>query len=280
MTTHLVSFAHSAIAIAYHGDLPAQVVDFLYGHLPAVPNGPPPALTYHLHSDGPDLLILRRGETLLYRGPSAAAAAELLLGDSGQALAASSRDGLLFHAAGLAGPGCGLLLPGPTGCGKSTLAAWLNHQGLAYLSDELVFVAFGSTMLQGFTRPLHLKPPARSVLPAGLETPRFSTPYGHLVAPAGVLNSAPLTHLIFPTYQPGGSFSLRPLSPARAGLGLMQGLLNARNLPGHGFAEVSRLVRQVPAYHLGYGHFEQLRGWLQGLPTCAAALFDKDGDLA
>jgi hypothetical protein len=266
MTTRLVSFANSTIAVTYQGDLPAQIVDFLYRHIPVIPNASSPTLTYHLRSDEPDLLTLQRGDTLLYRGHSAAAAAELLLGDSGQALAASSRGGLLFHAAGLFGSGRGLLLSGPTGCGKSTLAAWLLSQGLAYLSDELVFVASGSATLQGFTRPLNLKPPARSVLPAGLDAPIFSTPHADLVSPACTLNIAPLTQIIFPTYQPGGNFSLHPLSPARAGLALMQCLLNARNLPDHGFAEISRLARQVPAYQLDYGHFEQLRGWLSGQP--------------
>jgi hypothetical protein len=173
MTTRLVSFANSTITVTYHGDLPAQIVDFLYRHIPVIPNASSPTLTYHLRSDEPDLLTLQRGDTLLYRGHSAAAAAELLLGDSGQALAASSRGGLLFHAAGLSGSGRGLLLSGPTGCGKSTLAAWLLSRGLAYLSDELVFVASGSATLQGFTRPLNLKPPARSVLPAGLDARIF-----------------------------------------------------------------------------------------------------------
>ncbi|GIK40681.1 MAG: hypothetical protein BroJett011_45140 [Chloroflexota bacterium] len=266
MTTRLVSFANSTIAVTYHGDLPAQIVDFLYRHISAIPNAPPPTLTYHLCGDEPDLLTLQRGDTLLYRGHSAAAAAILLLGDSGQALAASSQGGLLFHAAGLAQLGHGLLLPGPTGCGKSTLAAWLLSRGLAYLSDELIFVASGSVMLQGFTRPLNLKPPARSILPADLDAPLFSTPYTDLVSPACTLNTAPLIQIIFPTYQPGGSFSLRPLSPARAGLALMQCLLNARNLPDHGFAEISRLTRQAPAYQLDYGHFEQLQGWLESQP--------------
>ncbi|MFN8459220.1 MAG: hypothetical protein U0401_31985 [Anaerolineae bacterium] len=58
---------------------------------------------------------------------------------------------------------------------------------------------------------------------------------------------------------------LRPLSQAQAGLALMQCLLNARNLPEHGFPEVTRLIRQVPAYHLGYSHFGQLEGQIEQL---------------
>jgi hypothetical protein len=39
-------------------------------------------------------------------------------------------------------------------------------------------------------------------------------------------------------------------------------LINARNLPEHGFLEVTRLARTVPAFSLRYGDFAQLEQWV------------------
>ena len=53
-------------------------------------------------------------------------------------------------------------------------------------------------------------------------------------------------------------FELRRLSRAQAGLELMQCLINARNLPDHGFPEVTRLARAMPAYKMTYANFAQI----------------------
>jgi hypothetical protein len=45
----------------------------------------------------------------------------------------------------------------------------------------------------------------------------------------------------------------------------MEGLINARNLEEHGFPEVARLARLIPAYELTYGAFEQIEGKIEGL---------------
>jgi hypothetical protein len=38
----------------------------------------------------------------------------------------------------------------------------------------------------------------------------------------------------------------------------MQCLINARNLPDHGFPEITRLARSVPAYKMTYANFVQV----------------------
>lgn len=277
MTTRQVSFANSAITITYQGDLPTRLVDFLYRHVPLETAGStPPHVGYHLRDDDyPGQLTLSRGETLLYRGDSPAVAAELLLGDSCHHLADRSQGGLLLHAAGLTWQGHALLLPGQTGAGKSTLAAWLVSRGFGYLTDELVFVPWGQNSAQGLTRPLNLKRPARPLWQTNLAASDqsahvLSTPHSDLVAPTlfGAVpppGEPPLSLIIFPRYEPGSDPALRPLSRAKAGLALMQCLLNARNLPDHGFTEVTRLARQLPAYHMQYSNFSQLEGQIESL---------------
>lgn len=278
MATRLISFANSTIAISYEGDQPARIVNFLYQHVPAaVQNATELPLTYRLFcSDSSGRLSLYRGDTLLYTGDSPAAVAAWLLGDSCHHLAAHSRGGLLFHGAALALNGQGLLLPGQSGSGKSTLAAWLLSQGCNYLSDELVFVPWESDRLQGFPRPLNLKSPALAILQpyldsAGLAGHILRTPYADLIPadlfrPNSTLAGVTLERIVFPSYSPGSEFSLSPLSRAKAGMTLMRCLLNARNLPEHGFAEISRLVRQVPAYQLRYDNFSQIDSWLRNQP--------------
>jgi hypothetical protein len=266
--TRLITFAGSSVAISYSGARPARIVDFLYRHVPAGSNIPP-HLTYRLiPGDEPDRLALYRDAVLIYEGDSEAALAELLLGDTCYHLAARSRGGLLFHAGGLAWEGKGLLLPGGIAAGKSTLTAWLAAKGLDYLTDELVFVPQGANAVQAFTRPLNLKSPSRAVLQNLIDFERnaahiLSGPNSDLIPPT-LLNPAnrfgepPLGLVIFPRYLPGSDFVLRPLSKAQAGLELMQCLVNARNLPDHGFAEITRLAQIAPAYKMSYADFDQV----------------------
>jgi hypothetical protein len=72
------------------------------------------------------------------------------------------------------------------------------------------------------------------------------------------LSEPPLGLIVFPRYLPGSDLALRPLSKAQAGLALMECLVNARNLPGHGFSEIARLARRAPAYKLNYADFDQI----------------------
>lgn len=258
-----VSFGGSAVAIEYSGSRPAAIVDFLFQRVPTA-SGVPPHVTYRIEPGSqPERLALYRDATLIYEGDSEATLAELLLGDTCHHLADKSQGGLLFHAAGLARQGQGLLLPGGIGAGKSTLAAWLATRGLEYLTDELVFVPWGSHTMQALVRPLNLKSTSRAVLQGHLEEHTaymLSSPHADLILPQsiGTLWELPLSLIIFPHYEPGSEFAWRALSKAQAGLALMQCLTNARNLPEHGFSEIARLAKAAPAYSMSYASLGQI----------------------
>jgi hypothetical protein len=281
----LISFAGSVSAITYSGDRPAQIVDFLYRHTAPTGNKDNGEIENTLHpypsyrllaGSMSDDLTLHRGDTLLYQGNSLPLVTELLLGDMAHYLTAQSHSGLVFHAAAVALNKRGLLLPGLSGAGKSTLVAWLLCQGFDYLTDELVFIPWGSVTMQGFTRPLNLKAPLWSILPVGLNLAQpagqiLTTPHTDLVQPTlfrpdNTAGEVTLAQIVFPSYQSGSELALQSISGARAGLGLMECLLNARNLPEHGLSETGRLARQIPAYQLRYGHCSQLEQWLETLP--------------
>lgn len=275
MPTLLVSFAGTTLTINYQGRIAARVVDHLYRHV-STADICSSTVGYHLSSDDScEGLRLQREETLLYKGNCAGTLAESLLGDSCNQLAVHCRTGTLFHAAALSRWGHTFILPGRSGAGKSTLTAWLVSQGFDYLTDELVFIPWETNTIEGFTRPLSLKKPARSVLCDHFnfekqEKDILSSTYIDLVPPTLLYRSqlphkAPLTLIIFPCYQANHAFELRQLSKAQAGLTLMQTLINARNLPEHGFSEITRLVRHIPAHTMRYSTFAQVETHLKGL---------------
>ncbi len=264
----IVSFGGSAVAIEYSGERAVASVAFLFQHVPAEGNVAP-HVTFCVASDEQsEDLTLYRDETLVYAGDCQATWAELLLGETCHHLADRSQGGLLFHAAGLACRGRGVLLPGGIGAGKSTLSAWLASKGLDYLTDELVFVPQGSNRMQAFVRPLNLKNASLPVLQdcidfEGRAAHVLSGPQATLVGPRAFQSSVaadeqPLGLVVFPRYQPGADFALRPLSKAQGGLELMQCLINARNLPDYGLAEIARLAQAAPAFCMSYASFEQV----------------------
>jgi hypothetical protein len=267
MPKRLLSFAGSAVMVKYEGPQPERIIDFLYRDVDD-DGGIVPHSTFCLTENAAGQLQLTQDGELLYEGDSIAAAADLLLGKSCYHLADRSERGLLFHAGGLCRQGKGLLLPGTMGAGKTTLAAWLLGRGFDYLTDELVFVPQETRTMWPFPRPLNLKRPARFLFEAQInfddsndqilsaDTTDLIPPT--LFNPNTSLSEPQLDLIIFPNYQAGNDFELCHLSKAQTGLELMQCLINARNLSGHGFPEVTRLARSVPAYKMTYSSFAQI----------------------
>lgn len=270
----LIGFAGSAVVVEYRGARATSIVDFLYRYTPGPSTAPRFAtfrLTAHHQSDQ---LFLYKDQQLFYKNSSDAAVAEILLGETCHSLAQDGRGGVLFHAAAVARQGQGILIPGGIGAGKTTLAAFLLSKGLTYLTDELVFVPNKSTKLQAFTRPLNVKNPSLPVLAPYLYAEQQAEsmlcnahscliPH-NLIGPAEPRAQAPINLILFPHFNPKSQLDIRPLSSAQAGLALMQCLVNARNLPQHGFKDIVRLSQLAPGYRLEYSSFEQLERWLDG----------------
>lgn len=261
-----VHFANSAVAMEYEGARAAAIVEFLFRHIESA-GAVVPHVTYQVLVQA-DELRLQRDDVTLYRGSSDADCADILLGDSTHELADRSTGGLLFHAAGLTWQGRGLLLPGRIASGKTTLSAWLATQGFDFLSDELIFVPTGSTLMQALTRPLNVKSPSRSVLRPYFDldlhaTQFFSTPRGDLIPiellrPENEVSTPALATIILPQHAVEAAFTVERLSPGQAAFALIDTVVNARNLPDHGMPELARLARLIPAHRLVYSTFAQL----------------------
>ena len=67
--------------------------------------------------------------------------------------------GVVLHAAAVGHKGIAILIPGATGSGKSSLAAWLLANGFDYLTDEIAILTDAGTIL-GLPRALVIKPGA------------------------------------------------------------------------------------------------------------------------
>ncbi|MEM7342777.1 MAG: hypothetical protein AAF485_00910 [Chloroflexota bacterium] len=280
----LISFAGSTIAIDVAGQQAADIVSFLYRDIPDVPMidaGPTTMLRLVSPKSDRQSFELYRDDQLLYESDNTTAMAERLLGESCYHLADRSQGGLLFHAACVQRDGKGIMLVGESGAGKSTLTVWLLTQGFSYLTDELVFIPFGTCTLQTFTRPLNLKSTSRPVIqhlidfdavePFCLRSSATDLIPATVIQPQSVKSDPELDLIIFPHYQSEMPFSLDALSKAKAGLSLMEGVVNARNLPDHGFDAITALAKRTPAYKMVYADFAQVEGKVDDLLTTATA---------
>lgn len=268
MERRIVRFAGAGVLVEHEGPSAGAVVDFLFG--PSPPAGDDTAAPRRVFAlfpgHGPDRLLLLRDGVPLYEGYGRGVAAELLLAHLTRDLVSESRGGLVLRAAVVGSGRRVLLLPGGSGGGLPGLVLRLAGLGVGYVTSGVVFLPEGRDILQPFRRPLGLDPAAGGNLECALDL-AVGAP-GILPAAGGDLlhprilpggadgDELPLELALFPHRDAGSPASLEELTPARTGQELMQCLLNARNLPGHGFPQVLRAARAVRAFRLGYDGFE------------------------
>lgn len=233
----------------------------------------PAVVTYKVTLEEDQAVQLLANDELLYRGLRSSCLIEYLMQDLTVALTAHCRQHLVFHAAGLARGENGLILCGGPGSGKSTLAAWLTASGFDFLSDELVAVTLNGGEMSGLARPIGLKAGSAFVWQHWLdETARPNLTHlsngavlldPELLRPHCVRVSAHPQILLFPRYAAGEPFTVQRLSTAEALFHLMHRLINAKNLPGHGFAAATHLARQTIAYSLTYADVTSVAEWIE-----------------
>lgn len=163
--------------------------------------------------------------------------------------------------------GNAILIAGGSGVGKSSLTAWLIERGFQYLSDEVVALVNEQDKVVGFPRSLVLKPGAADKVLAfqAFQGARAVQAGSHFAANVAFEKVAPNSSgkcrlIIFPSYVAGSSLYIEALSPAEAGLRLIECNLNARNFPDGGFKAVAGLARRTVALKVQYGDFADLDG--------------------
>ena len=185
-----------------------------------------------------------------------------------------------LHAAAIGWRGKSIVIPGPTGAGKTSLAGWFVANNFEFLTDELVVLPEAGRTTVSLRRPLLAKSAADEVIALLARSGRSQTVRtasntiicsDHTAVAANGQREPGL--IIFPRFVPGGQLEFASVSPAMAGLKLMECNLNARNLADHGLQTLATVARGVPALSLTYGSYEQLNGVAD---TFAKFILDSD----
>jgi len=164
--------------------------------------------------------------------------------------------------AGVVGTGSGaLVVPGPSGTGKTTLTAALVAAGFTYFSDEMAAIDPDTGLVVPVPRGLSLKDGSFEVLKDLSPTLRGNVRSGRGVWPLSPRTiggtpatvSAPLRYLVRMERRSGGPTELRPI---RRGEGLLDLTSNAFNLESLGrpaFHVLAEAVRSADCFRLTVG---------------------------
>ena len=169
---------------------------------------------------------------------------------------------MLLHASAVARDGRVVILSGESGSGKSTLAALLGEDGWRLMGDEFTLIDPAGGDAFAFPRAVSLKNEAIAAVAARVDAARMGpllagTPKGdirHLIprpeAIAAMHEPARPALLLFPRF--GGEAAVEPMGEGEAFVRLTEASTNYVALGEAGFAALTRLVRETPAFGISY----------------------------
>ena len=167
---------------------------------------------------------------------------------------------LLLHAGAVSRDGSGIIMPGSSGSGKSSLTLALIQRGYSYFSDEIAVVDPETRELGSFPKPLSIK--NKSVFPDLARRrdlwfgPETDEPEAVWYIHPGDLSllvtvqPVPIRHIIFPSYGPHGDSQLVPLSPGKALRQLATNSINFSQLGGEAFHLLAAVVKGSRCFSL------------------------------
>jgi HprK-related kinase A len=189
---------------------------------------------------------------------------------------------LILHAAAIEKNGRAAILPGPAGAGKSTLTAYLVHNGWRLLSDELALLSLADGCVTALARPISLKNQSIDIIERAVPRAIISrrcedTAKGTvalLKAPsdsvAQIAETARPAWVIFPRYQQGVAASFTPRSKADTLIEVGQNAFNYSIHGKLGFEMLSRLMDDCACYDLSYSDLDQAREIFEALEPAGA----------
>lgn len=167
-----------------------------------------------------------------------------------------SRRHYVFHAGCVERAGRGILIPGPSHCGKSTLTAGLLQRGFALLSDEIGAIEVESGRLARYRRALWLRPQSLRVL--GLDDSLGASLRGadsRVVSPAEMgakwTARSPVPVLVVcPQFQQRAATRIERIRPGPAVIALMESSCSQARFKVAGLDLIIDLARRLPCYRL------------------------------
>lgn len=169
---------------------------------------------------------------------------------------------MLLHASAVAREGRAVIMSGESGSGKSTLAALLGEGEWRLMGDEFTLIDPVNGDALAFPRAVSLKNAAIAEVAARVDPARLGpllagTPKGdirHLVPRADAIAAMhePVRPalLLFPQF--GGEVAVEPMGEGEVFVRLTEASTNYVALGEAGFAALTRLVRETPAFGISY----------------------------
>ena len=270
-----VFFDGISICVEYEDDAVPQLLDFLFGDLEQNDTlEVSDTLEISRDPESREWSLKHAGKSL-FKGENLAGLGTILMGEAIFHLIRENYKGLAIHAGLVSNENACILIPGNSGSGKSSVTTWLMCNGMRYHTDELVSINLATREIKAFTRPLNIKSAGLEAVKSLFDyqsvedrilTSTMSTMIPHrLVNPDFTTEIPDLTHVLFPKYIADSKSEMIRLSGAEAGLEMMRSNVIARNLPSHGFGQITKLVRDIPAFRLHYQHYDDLQDLLAGI---------------
>ena len=221
----------------------------------------PPAPTQHrlgILEEDDGTYSLYNGSIRFSEGQSLELSLVVLDGQIRGHVALESPDKTFIHAGAVAHEGRGIIFPGASFAGKTTLVAALVRAGAVYYSDE--FAVFDSDgLLHPYAKPLSLRED-----PA---TAQVEHPVEQL---GGVAGAEPLELglAVITYYRPGAEWRPKRISSGAAALGLLSNTVTARSRPDVAMRSITRALEGAIALEGERGEAQEMVGQLlEGVPA-------------
>jgi hypothetical protein len=242
------------------------------------------ATAYRLHDGGRDRLTrfsLFYQDELVAECGTDSQLVEILLWHVNRRIVSSGSDYLMFHAAAAAKDDRVVILPAPTGSGKTTLVAELVRAGMDYLSDEVVAIDPESGLVHPVPKSLTLKAGSWPLFPAlsnpssrdgtdDLGTPRHIDP--RQLREDSISGPAMPSLVVFPRYAPGAPTRLRGLTPDESLVSLAENSFNLAPHGKRGLRVLCQIVETAPCLELVMGELGAACELIAGLLENAAPM--------
>ncbi len=182
---------------------------------------------------------------------------------------------IIVHAAVLAKDGKAVLFPAPPGSGKSTLTAWLSHNGWRLLSDEMALIIPCTNTVIPFVRPICLKNQSIQLAKDWFPKGNFSsiaknTHKGdvvHLSPPKESWEQkttpAQIVAIVFPKYVKDHELQITSLNQVQAFMALADNAFNFSLAGDDGFKTIVKVVEQSQNYEVCYSQVHELADFLE-----------------
>ncbi len=169
---------------------------------------------------------------------------------------------VIIHSAVLAKGDKAILFPAPPGSGKSTLTAFLAHNGWRLLSDEMALIIPNTKIVQPFVRPICLKNQsidiAKSLFPEGkFSDIALDTHKGdviHLSPPKlswdSYKKNAELVGIVFPNFRVNQELQIYQLDKTQAFMQLVENAFNYSVLRSTAFQTLTNIIEGVQTFEI------------------------------